>query len=311
MSKIAGIDVAKSHWDVHLLPQEQAFGCNADAGGLAQLIQRLLQAAPELVVMEATGGYQANLAAALTAEGLKVAVVNPRQVRDYAKAMGLLAKTDLIDARVIARFGQAVQPQCRVLPEEEELAIKELMARRQQLVKTRVAESNRLEHARSYRVRQSIQRLVNLITTEINEIDEELDKTIRNSPIWREKDQLLQSVPGIGPNTSRMLLSCLPELGKLNRRQIASLVGVAPMNHDSGTLRGKRMIRGGRADVRTALYMPALVAARHNPKIRAFYSRLRASGKSAKLALTACIRKLLILLNAILKTNQPYRGVPA
>jgi transposase len=311
MSRIAGIDVAKGHLDVHLLPQEQSFHCATDAQGLCVLIEQLTQAAPELVVLEATGGYQTAIAAELTAAGFRVAVVNPRQVRDFAKALGLLAKTDRIDAYVIARFGLAVQPHCRAMPDELEQAVRELMARRQQLVKMRTAESNRLEHARAYRVRQGITRMMNAIQRQIEEIDEDIDKTVRNSPIWKEKDQLLQSVPGIGPNTSRMLLSCLPELGKLNRRQIASLVGVAPMNHDSGTLRGKRRIRGGRTDVRTALYMPALVAARHNPAIRAFYRRLRDSGKNAKVAITACIRKILVLLNAILKTKQPFRGVPA
>jgi transposase len=308
---VAGIDVAKDHLDVHLLPQEQAFSCARDAQGLEALARQLRQAAPELVVMEATGGYQLAVVAALTAEGFKVAVVNPRQVRDFAKAMGLLAKTDKIDAYAISRFGQAVQPQCRPLPDEQEQVIKELMARRGQLIKMKTAESNRLEHARAYRVRQGITMMMNAIQRQIDKIDEDLDKTIRNSPIWRQKDQLLQSVPGVGPQTSRMLLAALPELGQLNRRQIASLVGVAPMNHDSGTLRGKRMIRGGRADVRTALYLPALVAARYNPQVRTFYRRLRDNGKAAKVAITACIRKLLILLNAILKTKQPYRGVTA
>ncbi len=311
MSRIAGIDVAKGHLDVHLLPQEQSFKCTTDAQGLAELVERLTAAAPELVVMEATGGYQTAIAAELTAAGFKVAVVNPRQVRDLAKALGLLAKTDAIDAYVIARFGLMVQPQCRAMPDEQELAVKELMARRGQLVKMRTAERNRLEHARSSDVANSIHQVIHTIQKLIEKIDRDLDHRIRNSPIWHEKDQLLQSVPGVGPNTVRMLLSSLPELGHLNRRQIASLVGVAPMNHDSGTLRGKRMIRGGRTDVRTALYMPALVAARHNPVIRAFYLRLRTDGKSAKLAITACIRKLLTILNAILKTKQPYRGVLA
>lgn len=309
MSRIAGIDVAKGHLDVHLLPQEQSFRCATDAGGLAELVERLRAAAPDLVVLEATGGYQTAIAATLTAEGLHVAVVNPRQVRDFAKALGLLAKTDALDAYAIARFGLAVQPQCRAMPNEQEQAVKELMARRGQLVKMRTAETNRLEHARAYPVRQGITFMMNTLQRQIDHIDEELDKTIRNSPLWREKDHLLQSVPGVGPTTVRMLLSCLPELGQLNRRQIASLVGVAPMNHDSGALRGKRMIRGGRADVRTALYMPALVATRYNPGIRRFYRRLRANGKSAKVALTACIRKLLILLNAILKNKTPYRGL--
>jgi len=311
MSRIAGIDVAKGHLDVHLLPQEQSFRCATDAKGLAELVERLTAAAPDLVVMEATGGYQTAIAAALTAEGLKVAVVNPRQVRDFAKALGLLAKTDAIDAYVVARFGLAVQPQCRAMPDEQELVVKELMARRGQLVKMRTAEGNRLEHARSGDVSNSINQVIRTIEKLIKKIDRDLDRRIRNSPIWHEKDQLLQSVPGVGPNTARMLLSCLPELGQLNRRQIASLVGVAPTNHDSGALRGKRMIRGGRVDVRTALYMPALVATRYNPVIRAFYLRLRADGKSAKLAITACIRKLLILLNAIIKTKIPYRGVTA
>jgi transposase len=311
MSRIAGIDVAKGHLDVHLLPQEQSFRCTTDAKGLAELVERLLAATPDLVVMEATGGYQTSIAAALTAEGLKVAVVNPRQVRDLAKALGLLAKTDAIDAYVIARFGLMVQPQCRAMPDEQELAVKELMARRGQLVKMRTAESNRLEHARTYQIRQGITFMMNTIQRQIDQIDDDLDKTIRNSPIWHEKDQLLRSVPGVGPTTSRMLLSCLPELGQLNRRQIASLVGVAPVNHDSGMHRGKRMIRGGRTDVRTALYMPAMVASRYNPMIRQFYLRLRGSGKSAKVALTACIRKLLTILNAIIKTKQPYRGVTA
>jgi len=311
MSRIAGIDVSKSHLDVHLLPQEQAFRCTTDAQGLADLVARLAAAAPDLVVLEATGGYQTSIVAALAADGFKVAVVNPRQVRDFAKALGLLAKTDTLDAYAIARFGLAVQPQCRPLPDQEEQAVKELMARRQQLVKMKTAEGNRLEQARAYRIRQGITLMMNTIQRQIDKIDQDIDKTIRNSPIWHEKDQLLQSVPGVGPTTVRMLLSCLPELGQLNRRQIASLVGVAPMNHDSGTLRGKRMIRGGRSDVRTALYMPALVATRYNPAIRTFYLRLRASGKSAKLAITACIRKLLVLLNAILKSKQPYHGVTA
>ena len=311
MSRIAGIDVAKEHLDVHLLPQEQSFRCSTDSEGLAELIQRLTAAAPDMAVLEATGGYQTAIAAELTAAGFKVAVINPRQIRDFAKALGLLAKTDKIDAYAIARFGLAVQPQCRAMPSEQELIIKELMARRGQLVKMRTAENNRLEHARSSDVANSIHDVVRTIEKLIGKIDRDLDRRIRNSPIWHEKDQLLQSVPGVGPNTVRMLLSCLPELGQLNRRQIAGLVGVAPMNHDSGSLRGKRMIRGGRVDVRTALYMPALVATRYNPAIRTFYLRLRAEGKSAKLAITACIRKLLVMLNAILKTKQPYRGVTA
>lgn len=308
MARIAGIDVSKHRFDVCLLPEAQARQFTTDAPGIQALVEFLNNASLQLIVLEATGGYELTLSAELVAAGLPVAVVNPRQIRDYAKAMGLLAKTDAIDASVIAHFGLAVQPQCRAMPTPEEQAIKDLMARRRQLVAMRTAESNRLEHARSFEIRQSVHLVLNTLIRQIAEIDKRMNKTIKNSPIWREKDQLLQSVPGIGPTTSQMLLAALPELGQLNRRQIASLVGVAPMNHDSGQCRGKRMIRGGRTDVRTALYMPALVAARHNPLIRTFYQRLRASGKCAKVALTACIRKLLILLNAILKTKQPYRG---
>jgi transposase len=311
MSHIAGIDVSKHRFDVCVLPEAEARQFSTDASGIQDLLDFLNNSSLQLVVLEATGGYELTLSAELLAAGLPVAVVNPRQVRDYAKALGLLAKTDAIDASVIARFGQAVQPQCRPLPTPEEQAIKELMARRRQLVAMRTAESNRLEHARSFDIRQSVRRVLNLLIGQIAEIDKRLHKTIKNSPVWRQKDQLLQSVPGIGPTTSQMLLATLPELGQLNRRQIAALVGVAPMNQDSGQWRGKRMIRGGRCDVRTALYMPALVASRHNPQIRAFYQRLRQENKAAKVALTACIRKLLILLNAILKTNQPYRGATA
>lgn len=311
MSRIAGIDVSKHRFDVHLLPEAEASQFATDAAGVEALVDSLRSAAPQLIVLEATGGYELTLSAELVAAGLPVVVVNPRQIRHFAKALGLLAKTDAIDASVIARFGLSVQPQCRTMPTPQEQQIKELMARRRQLVAMRTAENNRLEHARSYPVRQSVQLVINALVSQILQIDKRMNKIIRNSPIWREKDQLLQSVPGVGPHTSQMLLAALPELGQLNRRQIASLVGVAPMNHDSGQLRGKRMIQGGRSDVRTALYMPALVASRHNPEIRAFYQRLRAAGKCAKVALTACIRKLLILLNAILKTKQPYRGAIA
>ena len=249
------------------------------------------------------------MAAELTAAGLPVVVVNPRQVRDCAKALGLLAKTDAIDAFVLARFGEAVRPQCRPIPTPQEQIIKDLMARRRQLVAMRTAEKNRLEHARGTDVRNSIHQVIRTLDKLIKKIDRELDRQIHDSPIWQEKNQLMQSVPGIGPTTAKVLLSHLPELGLLNRRQIASLVGVAPMNCDSGTLRGKRITRGGRSDVRTALYTPTLVAIKHNPAIRDFYQRLRTSGKPGNVAVIASLRKLLIMLNAILKTGQPYRGV--
>jgi transposase len=311
LERIAGIDVSKLHLDLHLLPQGKAQRFPNEPPGIQDLIELLKTASLQLVVLEATGGYEIPLAAELAEAALPVAVVNPLQVRHYAKAMGLLAKTDAIDASVLARFGQATGLEPRPVPTPQEQAIKDFVARRRQLVGMRTAEKNRLEQARSDEVRQSVQGVLNALISQILLIDKRLRKLIRNSPLWRDKDQLLQSVKGIGPTTSCLLLAALPELGKLNRRQIASLVGVAPMNHDSGQLRGKRMIRGGRHDVRSALYMAALSASRYNPDIRAFYQRLRDAGKCPKLALTACVRKLLIILNAILKTNLPYRGAIA
>jgi transposase len=301
------MDVSKERLDVEVLPGGEAKTFASEEGGVEALVSWLKSVKPGLVVLEATGGYHTRVASALGVAGLPVAIVNPRQIRDFAKSLGMLAKTDKLDAHVIARFAHDVHPPARPLSSEAEEVLKALAARRSQLVSMRVAEKNRLQQARAKRVKKSIEAVLKLLDRQIEDIEKELDDTIRSSPMWREKDDLLRSMPGIGPATSFKLISSLPELGKLNRREIASLVGVAPFNCDSGKMRGRRVIWAGRADVRNALYMAALVAAKHNPVIKRFYDRLRRAGKSGKVALTACIRKLLTILNAMLKTNQPFR----
>jgi transposase len=301
-----GIDVAKDHLDVHVLPTGEAFCCPADSAGVTSLVVRLQAVRPALIVLEATGGYEGLIAAELAAADLPVAVVNPRQVRDFARALGRLAKTDRIDAEVLACFAEKVRPRFQTPPSEEEQQLKVLVARRQQLVAMRTAELNRRALAGG-RVRRSIDAVLKMLGRQIENLEHDIDGAIRRSPVWREKDDLLRSVPGVGPGTSRTLLAALPELGTLSRRRIASLVGLAPFNRDSGLLRGRRTIWGGRADVRTALYMPTLTAIRINPVLRAFYQRLRAAGKTAKMALTACMRKLLVTLNAILRSQCPWQ----
>ena len=256
--------------------------------------------------MEATGGYEALIASTLLTQGLPAAIVNPRRVRDFARAMGRLAKTDSIDAYVLARFAQKMQPEIRSLPREKERFIKELVSRRLQLIDVRTAEKNRLNKAVSPQVKKSIQLIIDTVNQQIREIEKQLDDEIKGDPELHEKDHLIQSVPGVGPQTSRMLLAALPELGRLSGKQIASLVGVAPFNRDSGKMRGKRMVAGGRTSVRNLLYMAALVASRHNKIIKEFYSRLRNSGKKAKVAIVACIRKLVVILNAMLKNKQHF-----
>lgn len=304
-----GIDVAKDHVDVHLLPTGESAVYDANPSGVASLVTYLKEKSPTLIVLEATGGYETNLAAELNAEGLTVTVVNPRQPRSYAKATGQLAKTDPIDARVLAQFAQAVRPPVRPLASEQDRAIKELVVRRRQLVDFRAKEKNRLSQASTIPITQSIQRVIDTLTREIQDLDDQLDDQIKNSPIWLEKDRLLQTVPGIGPTTSRTLLAELSELGQINREKIAALVGVAPLNRDSGTMRGRRMISGGRVGVRNGLYMATIAAIRFNPKIKLFYQRLRKAGKPAKVAIVACMRKLLVTLNAMLKKKEPYHEV--
>jgi transposase len=277
-----------------------------DETGIEQIKSRLGELRPELVVLEATGGLEIPLASVLACAQQPVAVVNPRQVRDFARATGRLAKTDLLDAQVLAHFAEAVRPEPRPVPDERLQALGALLGRRRQLVEMLTMEKNRLHSARK-EVRERINEHIAWLKKELESLDQDLNRSIRKLPLWREQDDLLQSVPGVGRVTSLTLLAELPELGKLNRKQIAALVGVAPLNRDSGTLRGKRTIWGGRAQVRSALYMAALVATRFNPIIAAFYQRLCDAGKEKKVALVACMRKLLTILNAIVKHRTPWR----
>ncbi len=306
-----GIDIAKDTIDISVLPSGESWTVGTTPTELQETVDRLAALKPTNIVMEATGGYETRLAASLATAGLPVAVVNPRQVRDFARALGILAKTDAIDAHVLALFSEKVQPECRPLPTDDEHALKELIIRRHQLVDMRTAESNRRQQIVSKQVYESITTLIESINHELDVIEREIDNRIKASPVWRAKDKLLQSVPGIGKTTASMLIVALPELGYLNRRQIASLVGLAPMNRDSGTFRGRRMITGGRALIRAGLYMPILSAVRYNPKIKTFYNRLIAAGKLEKVAITACMRKLLTMLNAIVRENEPWHPIPA
>jgi len=306
-----GIDIAKDTIDISVLPSGESWTVGTTPTELSETVDRLAALKPTNIVMEATGGYETRLAASLATAGLPVAVVNPRQVRDLARALGILAKTDAIDAHVLALFAEKVQPECRPLPTDDEHALKELLTRRYQLVDMRTAESNRRQQIVSKQVYESITTLIESINHELDVIEREIDNRIKTSPVWRAKDKLLQSVPGIGKTTASMLIVALPELGHLNRRQIASLVGLAPMNRDSGTFRGRRMITGGRALIRAGLYMPILSAVRYNPKIKPFYDRLITAGKLEKVAITACMRKLLTMLNAIVRENEPWHSITA
>jgi transposase len=303
-----GIDVAKHRLDVHLRPSGESFTIDYSEEEVAALVERLLPLEPTLVVLEATGGLEVRLAAALAAAGLPVAVVNPRQVRSFARALGWLAKTDRLDAKAIARFAEAVRPPVRPLPDEATRHLAALLARRRQLLEMLVAERNRRQAA-GPALHERIDAHLRWLEEALAEIERDLGGTVRASPIWRAtKEELLRSVPGIGPVSARMLLAQLPELGSLTRRQVAALVGVAPFSRDSGKMRGKRTIWAGRAALRACLYMAAVAAARGaNPLIAAFYRRLRLAGKPAKLALTACMRKLVVTLNAMLRTNTAWK----
>lgn len=302
-----GVDVAKERLDVHLRPSGEALAVARDASGLAALVERLVGLRPELVVLEATGGFEVTVAAALAAAGLPLAVVNPRQIRDFARATGRLAKTDRLDALAIARFAEAVRPQPRPLPDAAARRLGELVARRRQLVEMLTSERQRRRQLNEPRLVRRLEAHLAWLQRELAAIESDLGDAVRASPAWRASEDLLASVPGIGQISARTLIAELPELGRLDRRQIASLVGVAPVNRDSGTFRGRRMVMGGRASVRTALYMPTLTAIRRNPAIKALYDRLTARGKPAKVAITACIRKLLTILNAILKSRNPWQ----
>ena len=303
-----GIDVSKERLDVCSLPDGGTFSVANDRAGIDELIARLLEGVrPELVVLEATGKYERPAAVAVAAAGIAVAVVNPRQARDFAKAAGRLAKTDRIDAQVLARFAGAVGPRPSVLPDEEARVLQDILLRRRQLLEMIVAEKNRLQMA-SEAVARRIAAHVRWLEKELSRVDRELDEAVRESETWRANEELLRSVPGVGPVLARTLLAELPELGTLPRRRLCALVGVAPFNRDSGTFRGKRQVWGGRAPVRAALYMGALVATRHNPVIREFYERLLAAGKPKKVALVACMRKLLSILNAVMRDRVPWHS---
>jgi transposase len=301
-----GIDVSKEHLDVCSLPDGEIFSVANDRAGIDELLARLLEGVrPDLVVLEATGKYERPAAVAVAAAGIAVAVVNPRQARDFAKAAGRLAKTDRIDAEVLARFAGAVGPRPSVLPDEEARALQDILVRRRQLLEMIVAEKNRLQMA-SEAVAKRIAAHVRWLEKELGRVDRELDEAVRESETWRANEELLRSVPGVGPVLARTLLAELPELGTLPRRRLCALVGVAPFNRDSGAFRGKREVWGGRAPVRAALYMGALVATRYNPVIGEFYERLLAAGKPKKVALVACMRKLLSILNAMMRDRIPW-----
>jgi len=302
-----GIDVCKDSLDGYALPDGLRWQSAQEPGAIDGLVTELCRVQPALVVLEATGGLEMPAAAALTAAGVPVAIVNPRQVRDFAKATGTLAKTDRIDAEILARFAQAIRPAVRPLPDAQTQELQALTARRRQMVEMITAETCRLSVSRSSAVQADIKAHLKWLRRQMRSIDEDMDQAVKASPIWRVKDDLLQSVPGVGRVLARTLLTELPELGRLNRKQIAALVGVAPLNRDSGTLRGQRKVWGGRAQVRAVLYMNALVATRHNPVIQRYYQRLLAHGKPKKVALTACMRKLLVILNVIVRTGSPWR----
>ncbi len=300
-----GIDVSKEWLDYGVRPDGQAGHVTNDAAGIAQLVKQLKPLQPTLIVLEATGGLELLVLAALIGQGLPVAVTNPRQVRDFARATGDLAKTDKIDGHVLAHFAEAIRPRVTQLPDEQAQRLKALWTRRSQIVAMLTAEQNRLPSAPG-RVRSRVQAHITWLQHELDELNHDLQDEIHQSPLWRTKDDLLRSAPGCGPVLSTTLLAGLPELGQLNRKQIAALVGVAPFNHDSGHQRGRRIVWGGRAQVRSVLYMATLTATRFNPVIRSFYERLIQAGKPFKVALTACMRRFLTILNAMIRTEKPW-----
>ena len=305
-SVFVGIDVAKAEFVIAIRPSGERWTATNDEEGIQRLVTRLGEAAPVLVVLEATGGYERPVVGALATARLPVVVANPRQVREFARATGQLAKTDRLDADTLALFAERVRPEPRALPDDSAQALDALLTRRRQILGMVAAERNRLEHAVPA-VRRGIVQHIRWLERRLHDVDDDLDRTIQASPVWRAKENLLRSVPGIGPVVSRTLIGDLPELGTLPRKQIAALVGLAPLARDSGTLRGRRLVWGGCAPVRAALYMAALVGTRRNPVLRAFYQRLLRAGKPKKVALTACMRKLLTMLNAMLRAHTVWR----
>jgi len=302
-----GIDVSKAELEVATHDQDETRSFPNDRRGIAKLIAALEATPPTLIVFEPTGGYELALAIALVAADLPGVMVNAKRLRDFAKAIGRLAKTDKLDAQDIAHYAQAIRPQLRRVPDDQERALRDRVTRRRQLLEMVNMERNRLELASAAR-RKELNRHLAWLAKEVQRMDDEIERMLRENPVWHEDEQLLRSVPGIGPVSCSALLSELPELGTLSHKQIAALVGVAPYNHDSGKLRGHRCISGGRASVRSALYMSVLTATVHNPPIREFYQRLTQAGKPAKVAFTACMRKLLTMLNAMLRDRTPWQA---
>ena len=306
MEMYVGIDVSKDRLDVHVRPSGEAFAVARDGEGLAALVTRLSTLAPQLVAVEATGGYEITVAAAIGAAGLPLVVVNPAQVRHYAQALGRRAKTDPIDAEVIARFAEATRPAPRPLPDEATRLLADLVARRRQIIAMMVAERQRAGRLPK-RLQKSCERVIRVLEKELQSLDQDIDTTVRGSPAWRAKEDLLASVPSVGDVTARSLIAELPELGSLSRRQIAALVGVAPFTRQSGRWQGKAFIAGGRPTVRAALFLATMSAVRHNPTIRAFRQHLLAKGKPKMVVMVACMRKLLTILNAILREQKPWQ----
>ena len=300
-----GIDVSKERLDIGTYPSGQCQSVTHDDASIQGLVAQWKELRPRLIVLEATGGFERRISRALVSAELRFTIVNPRHVRNFAKATGQLAKTDRMDALILARYAEAVRPAVRALPDEATQELKALTARRRQIIEMTVAEKNRLGSAPKA-VKKRINIHLRWLEAELARANKDLDQAIRQSPIWKENEDLLQSAPAIGPTVSRTLIAELPELGKLNRKQIAALVGIAPINRDSGKFKGRRSIWGGRSTVRACLYMAALVASRHNPTIHAFYKRLRTTGKCPKVALVACMRKLLTILNAMIKHRTPW-----
>lgn len=306
MRNYIGIDVAKQYFDLHSLKTGQDRRMDNSTEGISQCVALCHEIRPKLIVMEATGGYELTLAGTLQAEGFAVSVVNPRRIRDFAKAAGQFAKTDKLDARIMAQFAATLEPMPTEQINENTQKLKALVARRSQLVKLHTAESNRLEHAHVRDIQRSIAAVLKVIEAQLRTIDRQINEHIRNTPQLRQRSETIDSVPGIGPATAHMLVTELPELGRLNRRQIAALVGVAPIARDSGIFRGKRMTGGGRKEIRSRLFMPTLVAVRHNPVLKACYTRLLSQGKCKMVALVAVMRKLVCILNTMIKNNQMW-----
>lgn len=302
----AGVDVSKGTLDIAFRPDGKSMTVDNSDEGIKKLCKLFKKASPELIVLEATGGLEVLAASTLVSKGFSVAVVNPRQVRDFAKATGRLAKTDALDAEVIAHFAEVIKPEVRPLKDEDEQDLAELITRRTQVIQMLVAEKNRLCRTGRKRIRKELKEHIEWLQRRLKKMDKDIESAIKESPAWMDKDDLLRSVPGVGKVLSMALLAKMPELGSLNSKQIAALAGVAPINRDSGKFKGIRRIWGGRADVRTALYMSTLAAVRCNPVIRDHYIQLKERGKKPKVALTACMRKLIVMLNAMVKNNEPW-----